>query len=119
MFQRVMITFFPLLVLRLGFKIEVPKIKKIEISENGLLISDPIFGQTTSLVWKDLNEYQTVVHFTRDGLLRELMLISENKVIHEVSENYSQVKRAITKNLYNLGSIDFSYFEYIKKRLFR
>ena len=123
LFQRVLISFFPLLVIPLIFQIELPKIKKLTFDNQGMTIKNPISGRARSLSWNDFDGYQTVIHITRDGLLKELMLVSDNKVIHEISENYiknySEVKRAVTRNLKNLGPIDFNYFKYIKQRLLR
>ncbi len=123
MFQRIMITFFPLLVTPLMFKIELPKIKRLIITSQGLTIKNTLFGRTTKFDWKDIDGYQTVLHFTRGGSLKELMLIADNKVIHEVSENYiknyKEVQRVLTRNLKNLGPINYNYFRFIKERLFR
>jgi len=122
-FQRIMVTFFPLLVTLLIFKIELPKIKILTICSHILTIKDPIFGGSKKLSWKDFDGYQTVVHYTQGGPLKELMLIANNKIVHEVSENYisnyDEVKKAITKNLKNLGSINFNYIKYLKQRLWR
>lgn len=123
LFQRIMITFFPLLVTPLIFRIELPKIKKLTINNQGLTIKNPMTGLTKNLRWNDIDGYQTIVHITRGGLLKELMIVSDNKVIHEVSENYiknyPEVKRALTKHLKNLGPVDFNYFKYIKERLLK
>lgn len=122
-FQRIMITFFPLLVTPLIFKIELPKIKRLTISSEGLTIKDSVFGRTSKFDWKDIDGYQTILHFTRGGPLKELMIIADNKVIHEVSENYiknyTKVKRGLTRNLKNLGPVDYNYFKFIRERLLR
>lgn len=122
-FQRIMITFFPLLLTPLLFKIEIPKIKKLKVDAEGLTIVNPIFSKSDKLDWKDIDGYQSVFHFTKGGTQEELMIIADNKVIYKVSENYiknyTEVKRALTRNLKNLGAIEYKYFKYIKRRLLR
>jgi hypothetical protein len=122
-FQRLLITFFPLLVLPLIIKIEIPKIKKVEVDNNCVMITNPFIGRTRKINFDNFDGYQTIVHITKKGLTKELFLISENKVVHEISENYiknyDEIKRVLTRKLRNLGPIEFKYFKYIKERLLK
>jgi len=121
-FQRILVTSFPLFVTPFIIRIEIPKIKQLAVEDQFLIIKNPILGQTRRFQWSEFDGYQSIVYITRYGPLRELMLISDNKIVHEISENYiknyPQIKRAITKKLDNLGPVDFNYFRYLKDRVF-
>jgi hypothetical protein len=123
LFQRIIITFFPALVLPLVVKIELPKIKRIEVHHKSIKIINPFIGRTRSIDFDRFDGYQTIIHITRSGLVKEIFLISENKVVHEISENYiknyDEIKRVIARKLKYLGPIEFRYFKYIKERLLK
>jgi hypothetical protein len=123
MFQRIMITFFPLLVMPLLLRVEMPKIKKIEIDEDGLTLINPFIGTKRKLLWDNLDGYKTMTHVTRGGLVNELIIISNGTEIFDISshyyKNYNEIRKLVTRNLSNVGQKDFKYWDYFKKRVFK
>jgi hypothetical protein len=123
LFQRLMITFFPLLVMPLLLRVEMPKIKKIEIDEIGLTLINPFIGTRTVLHWDNLDGYKTMTHVTRGGLVNELIIISNGTEIFDISshyyKNFNDIRRLVTRNLANVGQKDFKYWDYFKRRVFK
>ena len=123
LFQRILMGFFPLFALPFIIRIELPKIKRLIIDEDGITFKNPLTGHSKKMNWNEIDGYQNIVHLTREGLLKELILVSNDKVIFELSENYIQnfqaVRKALTRNLKNLGPVDFDYFQFLKDRLFK
>ncbi|MFN7600629.1 MAG: hypothetical protein ACK5R0_04440 [Bacteroidota bacterium] len=118
-----MITFFPLLVMPLLLRVEMPKIKKIEIDEDGLTLINPFIGTKRKLLWDNLDGYKTMTHVTRGGLVNELIIISNGTEIFDISshyyKNYNEIRKLVTRNLSNVGQKDFKYWDYFKKRVFK
>lgn len=123
LFQRLMITFFPSLVTPLLLRVEIPKIKRLEIGENGLTITNPFTGHRTFLVWDRFDGYQTMNHVTRSGLVNELFLVLNGNVVHEVSshyyKNYKDIRNALASHLRPLGQVDLKYFYYLRQKFVR
>ncbi len=97
--------------------IELPKIKRINIDNDSIELTNPITIQTLSLTFNQLDGYKTLNQPTRHGH-NEAILIYENGVcIFELSElyftNYSELKNGIRKSIPNLGQAEFKYFKYI------
>jgi hypothetical protein len=123
LFQRLMITFFPLLVMPLLLRVEMPKIKKIEIDEIGLTLINPFIGTRTVLHWENLDGYKTMTHVTRGGLVNELIIISNGTEIFDISshyyKNFNDIRILVTRNLSNVGQKDFKYWDYFIRRVFK
>jgi len=123
LFQRLMITFFPLLVMPLLWRVEMPKIKRIEIDEDGLTLTNPFIGTRTKLLWDNLDGYKTMTHVTRGGLVNELIIVSNGAEIFDISsyyyKNFKEIRRLVTRNLSNVGQKDFKYWDYFKRRVFK
>lgn len=122
MFQRLMITFFPVLVIPLLVRVEMPKIKRIEIDETGITLINPFVGVKTKLPWDNLDGYKTVTHVTRGGLVKELIIVSNGMDVFDISsyyyKNYNEIKRYVMRNLSSIPQKKFGYWKYLKERIF-
>lgn len=122
MFQRLMITFFPVLVIPLLVRVEMPKIKRIEIDETGITLINPFVGVKTKLTWDNLDGYKTVTHVTRGGLVKELIIVSNGTDVFDISsyyyKNYNEIKRYVMRNLRSIPQKKFGYWKYLKERIF-
>lgn len=123
LFQRLWTTFFISLAIPLLLRVEMPKIKRIEIDRDGLMLTNPFFGTRTTISWDNLDGYKTTTHRTRGGLVRELILVSNGKEIFDISshyyKNYDDIKRLVSTNLRNIQEEDIKWLDYVKSRVFK
>ncbi len=123
LFQRVASTFFLLLVLHFLLIVEIPKIKRIEIDRGGLMLINPFIGTRTNISWDTLDGYKSTTHRTRDGLLRELILVSNGKEIFHISslyhKNYEEISMLVSRNLRKIAEKDSKWWDYVKRRVFK
>lgn len=123
LFQRLMISFFPLLVVPLLLKVEVPKIKRIELDSESLTLINPLFGTKTKFFWTDLDGYKTMTHITRGGLVSELIIVKDGVEVFDISsfyyKNYKQISGFVKRSLRNVGQEDFKYWGYLKRRVLK
>ena len=122
LFQKSVITLITLVIAPILLVIELPKIKIIELDTHGLNIVTPIFRKTVKFGWEQLDGYETGIYLTKGGLIKEIYLVADGKVVHEISEsylkNFDEIHRIISRKLKKLGSNEFSPFKYLRRKLF-
>lgn len=121
--ERVASTFLLLLVLHSLLRVEMPKIKRIEIGRGGLTLINPFIGTQTNISWDNLDGYKSTTHQTRGGLVRELILVSNGKEIFYISslyhKNYEEIGMLVSRNLRKIAENDSKWWDYVKRRVFK
>jgi hypothetical protein len=121
LFQRLWTTFFISLAIPLLLRVEMPKIKRIEIDRDGLMLTNPFIGTWTTISWNNLDGYKTTIHLTRGGLVRELTLVSNGKEIFHISslyqKNYGEISMLVSRNLRKIAEKNFRWWDFVKRRV--
>lgn len=113
---------FVTIMVLVALRIELPKIRKIEIDSEFLRLTSLVLKRKRSFLLDNLTGYKTQIQPGKGGYNESILIYEKNKCVYEISDlyfrNFEQIKKHIKHTLPNLGIKKFKYFEYLKERLF-
>ncbi len=103
--------------------IELPKIRRLKITEDGIRMESPLGGTSKSYMWQELDGFKTQTQSTKYVDYEILRIIKDGICVQEISSfyirNFEEVKNGLALHLKDLGYQPFSFINYIKEAFSR
>ncbi|EAZ79641.2 intimin [Algoriphagus machipongonensis] len=121
--QKVVLTGISFFITPLILKIELPKLKRVEIDETKITLTSLLTGRKKQFLTRELDGFKMSLQYAKGGPTYEIILIKNGRPIHGISSNYTknfgEIKNKLKTQLKNLGIEEFKYFDFLIKRLKR